>query len=193
MRKVLSVCVAVLTAIVVMTGCGSAKQENPMEGTLGKVAVNIEGTISAVDGDEITLDNGKVVVISKDTVFAGDPDTNSQVSNEFAVGNFIQGYTSENPDAEKVTATNIYINEAPMTTGGKIVINYEGTVASANENGVVLDNGQVVGFDENTVFTDVNGTVGQPELKAGSYIQGYTEDDAAATEITAKRVHIVVY
>lgn len=193
MKKVLSVCMVALTAIAVMTGCGSAKQEKPTMGTSGKVVVNIEGTISAVDGDELTLNSGKVVVISEDTVFAGDPDTNSQVSDEFAVGNFIQGYTSEDPEAEKVTATKIYINEAPKKTGGKIVINYEGAVASVSEEGVVLDNGQVVVFDENTVFTDVNGTVENPELKAGSYIQGYTEDDAAAAEITAKRVHIVVY
>ena len=82
--------------------------------------------------------------------------------------------------------------EKPSTgVAGKIVVNIEGTVDSVNENGVVLENGQVVIFNTNTIFTDVNGTVENPELTEGDYIQGYTEDDATAAEVTAKRVHIV--
>ncbi|MBQ8837328.1 MAG: hypothetical protein IJ002_07480 [Clostridia bacterium] len=81
--------------------------------------------------------------------------------------------------------------KAEQPTAGKVVVNFEGTVADVGENSVTLDNGQTVVFDSETVFTDASGTVENAVLSAGDYIQGYTADEPDATEITAKRVHIV--
>lgn len=77
-------------------------------------------------------------------------------------------------------------------TTGKLVINFEGMVSDVEESCITLDNGQNVIFDEETIFTDVNGTVENPALTVGDYIQGYTENDPSDAEITAKRIHIVV-
>lgn len=192
-KKVMSVGMGALMAFAMLIGCGKATETKQDTGVSGKVVVNIEGTITAVNGDEITLDSGKVLVISEDTVFAGDVDTNNQVSDKIGVGNFIQGYTSDDPSADKVTADKIYSNVAPQRTGGKLVINFEGTIASIADNRIILDNGQVVILSESTIITDVNGTVENATLAEGGYIQGYTANDPAAAEITAQRVHIVTY
>ena len=76
---------------------------------------------------------------------------------------------------------------------GKIVVNFEGTVVAVDENSVTLDNGQTVVFDEDTVFTDVNGEVENAVLAEGDLVQGYTADEPTAEKITAQRVHIVVF
>lgn len=193
MKKAVSLCLVALMAFALFTGCGNTADTKPDEGATGKVVVNIEGTVTAVNGGEITLDSGKVVVISEDTAFASDPDTNAPISDVIAVGNFIQGYTGDDPSADQVTASRIYSNTAPQRTGGKIVINFEGTVSSVDENRITLDNGQVVIFDESTTFTDVNGTVEHAALTVGDHIQGYTGDDPASAEVTAQRIHIVVF
>ena len=73
--------------------------------------------MTAVDGDRITLKDGKVILITDDTAFGGDPDTNNVVSDNIQVGNFIQGYTEDDTDAEKVTANRIWTNETPTITG----------------------------------------------------------------------------
>ncbi len=192
-KKVVTMCMGALMALAVVTGCGNATEAKQDEAKGGKVVVNIEGTVSAVNGDEITLDSGKVIVISDDTVFAGDLDTNNQVSDNIGVVNFIQGYTSDDPSSDKVAADKIYSNVAPQRTGGKIVINFEGMVESVVDNRITLDNGKVVIINESTIFIGVNGTVENVTLTEGDYIQGYTENAPAATEITAKRVHIVTY
>lgn len=191
MKKVVTMCLAAMMALVMLIGCGNAAPTEPDVKPTGKVVVNIEGTVTAVADGEITLDSGKVVVISEDTVFAGDPDTNNQVSDQINVGNFIQGYTSDDPSLDKVNAAKIYANRAPQRTGGKIVIDFEGTISTVDGNRITLDNGKIVLVDGNTVYTDANGTVEAPALEAGDYIQGNTDDDPAATEVTARRVHIV--
>lgn len=89
---------------------GKANSDTANGAQTNKVVVNFEGKVTAVNGDEVTLENGKVIVISSDTVFAGDPDTNHEVSEKIAVGNFIQGYTEDDPAASEVTASRIYIN-----------------------------------------------------------------------------------
>ncbi|MBQ8638645.1 MAG: hypothetical protein IJ468_05705 [Lachnospiraceae bacterium] len=193
MKKMVGMCLVALTTCAMLIGCGSSSTKTPDEAKSGKVVVNIEGTVSAVNGNEITLDSGKVVVITDDTVFAGDPDTNSQVSDKIDVGNFVQGYTSDDLSQDKVNASRIWSNEAMQRTGGKIVINFEGVVASVDEDSVTLDNGQVVRFSDSTIVTDVNGAVNDAVFAEGGFIQGFTENDPTDEEITAKRIHIVVY
>lgn len=118
MKKMICSCMAALTMLFALAGC-SAGRTAPSAGAggapTGKVVVNFEGTIAAIDGDTVTLDNGKIVVVSSDTVFAGDPDTSLAVSEELQVGRFIQGYTDDDPDAAQVSAKRIYYN-APAQT-----------------------------------------------------------------------------
>ena len=82
-----------------------------------KPVINFEGVVTAVDGDRITLKDGKVILITDDTAFGGDLDTNNVVSDNIRVGNFIQGYTEDDTDAEEVTANRIWTNETPTITG----------------------------------------------------------------------------
>lgn len=82
-----------------------------------KPVINFEGVVTAVDGDRITLKDGKVILITDDTAFGGDLNTNNVVSDNIQVGNFIQGYTEDDTDAEKVTANRIWTNETPTITG----------------------------------------------------------------------------
>ena len=89
MKKLLAACLAAVMAFGTLTACGSNASVTPDGGTTGKVVVNIEGTVTEVNGNELTLDSGKIVVISADTVFAGDRDTNNAVSEDIAVGNFV--------------------------------------------------------------------------------------------------------
>ena len=133
------------------------------------------------------MDNGKGVVISSDTVFAGDSDTNNAVNEEIVVGNFIQGYTEDDPDAEKVTAVRIYCNCA-VRTGGKIVINFEGKVVSVEKDRIILEGGQEILISDNTVYSIASGVVENIILSEGDTIQGYAEEGTAA-----ERVHRIAY
>lgn len=185
MKKIVSLCLAALMMFGVMTACGSNAAANQEERTTGKVVVNIEGTVAAVNGDEVTLEGGKVVIISDDTVFAGDPDTGNAVSEEILVGNFIQGYTADDPDAEKVSAGKIYCNSF-VRTGGKIVVNFEGTVAAVEGDRVALEDGQEILISDETVFSIASGVVEGAVLSEGDAIQGHAGEDGCAT-----RVHII--
>ena len=82
-----------------------------------KPVINFEGVVTAVDGDRITLKDGKVILITDDTAFGGDLNTNNVVSDNIQVGNFIQGYTEDDTGAEEVTANRIWTNETPTITG----------------------------------------------------------------------------
>lgn len=185
MKKIVSLCLAALMMFGVMTACGDNAAANQEERTTGKVVVNIEGVAAAVNGDEVTLEGGKVVVISDDTVFAGDPDTGNAVSDEILVGNFIQGYTADDPDAERVTAGKIYCNSA-VRTGGKIVVNFEGTVAAVEGGRITLEDGQEIQISGDTVYSIASGIVEQVILSEGDAIQGHVGEDGCAT-----RVHII--
>ncbi|MBQ8687831.1 MAG: hypothetical protein IJ512_04700 [Ruminococcus sp.] len=195
MKKFASICMVSLMALSALVGCSAddtANSENASGAPTGKVVVNFEGTVTAINGDEITLENGKIVVISSDTVFAGDPDTNNAVSEEIAIGNFIQGYTEDDPDSEQVSADKIYCNMA-VRTGGKLVINFEGRVSAIENDRITLENGQVILVSDDTVFSIASGVVENVILSEGYSIQGYTEGDPAASEVTASRIHIIAY
>ena len=187
MKKIASLCLAAMMLVGALTACGNNTAATPNSGTTGKVVVNIEGTVTAVNGSEITLGSGKIVVITSDTVFAGDPDTNNAISEAIVVGNFIQGYTADDPDAEKVSAGKIYCNSA-VRTGGKLVINFEGTVAAVEGDRITLENGQEILISDDTVFSIASGVVENVILSEGHTIQGYAEDGASAS-----RVHIITH
>ena len=67
--------------------------------------------------------------------------------------NFVQGYTKDDPDAERVAADKIYCNTAVQPGGGKLAVNFEGTVASVEETRITLENGQVILVTDDTVFS----------------------------------------
>lgn len=195
MKKMACICMVALMALSALVGCstaGTTSSDNESGTPTGKVVVNFEGTVTGISGDEVTLENGKIVVISSNTVFAGDPDTNNAVSKEIVVGNFIQGYTEDDPDAEKVSAEKIYCNAA-VRTGGKLVINFEGKVAAVEDDRITLDNGQTILISSDTVFSIASGVVENVIVSEGYNIQGYTEDDPTTPEITASRIHIIAY
>lgn len=190
-KKIVCTCLIAFMSLAVLTGCSTDEMpasEIVSEAPTGKVVVNFEGVVTAVNGDEVTLENGKIVVISSDTVFAGDTDIGNGVSEEILVGNFIQGYTKDNTENEKVSAGKIYCNAAAQPGGGKLVINFEGKVASVEENSVTLENGQVILITDDTVFSIPSGVVENVILSEGYRIQGYAEDETAAS-----RIHIMGY
>ena len=158
--------------------------------TAGKVVVNFEGVVTQVDGDVITLDNGKQITISAETEFAGDPDTGNRVDEQIAVGNYLQGYTAGDASAQQMTAHKIYVNDAPQRTGGKIVIHFEGTIESVKDGCITLQNGVTLHMDESTFVTDAAGGTVQDALYEGVVIQGSVQDPDAQVW-TAKRIHIV--
>lgn len=97
-------------------GCGGQKADSPNKGADnatvsqaaasagGKMVVNFEGRVTKVDGDTVTLEDGKVVRIS-DTTTVSAPDGSET---EISVGDYIQGY-SENPDGDEIDAVRILI------------------------------------------------------------------------------------
>lgn len=190
-KKIACTCLIAFMSLAALTGCSADEMpasEIVSEAPTGKVVVNFEGVVTAVNGDEISLENGKIVVISTDTVFVGDPDTSNGVSEEILVGNFIQGYTKDNIENEKVSAGKIYCNVEVQPGGGKLVINFEGKVASAEENSVTLENGQIILITDDTVFSIPGGVVENVILSEGYRIQGCAED-----ETVASRIHIMGY
>ncbi len=83
-----------------------------------KIAINIEGIVTAVEGNKITLDSGKVVFITDETAF----ETQNvgeivPIDSEILVGNFIQGFTLDDENLDEVTALVINSNgvlDAPI-------------------------------------------------------------------------------
>lgn len=195
MKKLICIGMAALVALLALVGCSTEYTGNSANAggtSASKVVVNFEGTVTAVNGDEVMLENGKIVVISSDTVFAGDPDTNNAVSKEIVVGNFIQGYTKDDPDSKRVSADKIYCNAA-VRSGGKIVVNFDEKVAAVEGDRITLENDQVVLISDDTVFSIASGVVENVILSEGNQIQGYTEDDPTASEFTASHIHIIAF
>lgn len=176
--------VAACFAVAAALGFGMLQEETPADpqATIGmKPVINFEGVVAEVDGEKITLKDGKVIRITEDTVFMGDPDTGNAVGEEILAGNFIQGYT-EDADAEEIVAGKIWTNDRP-SGGGKRVINFEGRVVKAAPDQLTLDNGKVVHITADTAVTASDGSAA--EVAEGDYIQGYAED-AEADEVTAQ-------
>ncbi len=188
MKKTLCALGAIsLLTVSLLTGCSAGAADTPKGNTALKPVINIEGVVTAVDEGTVTLDSGKVVLITEETQFAPDPDGDSAVSKDIAVGNLIQGYTADDPDAEKVTASRIWTNTAPTGgKGGKLAVNFEGRVAAVEGGKVTLEDGRVVLTDGANVFAPDGSTAG---IAVGDYIQGYAENPQDG-EIAAQSILI---
>ena len=210
MKKIFIMSLAAVLSLSLLAGCTGKKQNGtPAGGQTGtpsvarpasdyvggptggkpaqKVEVNFEGVVAAVEDDTITLADGKIIVITDETSFASDPDSDRTISDEIAVGNYIQGYTTDDANADKVTASNIWTNDAP-TTGGKMAVNFEGRVAAVEDGKVTLEDGTVILTDGADIAAP-DGSAGK--ISAGDYIQGYAEDPDAA-ELNATAILITV-
>ena len=156
---------------------------------VGKVAVNFGGVITEIQGRSVTLDSGKTVLVTEDTRFGG-PGIEGEVSGEFAVGNYIQGFTADDSGAAQITAARICANLAPAFAPGRIMVNYEGRITAVDGNRVTLDNGKTLIITRDTVFSIPQGVVERVILTEGQYIQGYTPDNPEDSELTAARLHV---
>ena len=123
MKKAITVGLVFALALAALAGGGVNQEEESHrsggEGYTGgpawgkpaqKVVVNFEGIVSSVEDGTITLEDGTVVLLTDDTAFGGDPDTGNTVSEDIQPGNFIQGYTEDQPGAGPLTAENIWAN-----------------------------------------------------------------------------------
>ena len=178
---------AACLALVAVLGVGMFHNHTTNEEpTIGmKPVINFEGVVTAVDDNSVTLKDGKIILITENTKFMSDPDTDNVVSEDILVGNFIQGYTEDDTTAAEITASKIWTNEGRTAGGGKRVINFEGRVAKVEQGSVILDNGKIVKLVEDTTVTHPDGS--SAEIAVGDYIQGYAEN-AENSEITAKYI-----
>lgn len=115
----------VIMMITISVGCSGAtvktgvneiantgEMSNNTNGAMADILINIEGIVAKVDGNKITLDTGQVILITDDTAF----ETQNigevvKVMGGIEVGNFIQGYTSVDSEADEVIADIINTNE----------------------------------------------------------------------------------
>lgn len=168
---------SLLTASLLAGCAGKGNTSVQSSAAAQKPVINFEGVVTSVDNGTFTLDNGKVIVINNQTEFAPDPDSTGDVDQNIAVGNYIQGYTSDNTDSKELTAEHIWANLAP-TTGSKIAVNFEGRVASISDDTAVLEDGTVVRINKSTSIQAPDGN--ETSVSADDYIQGYAEDPTAA-------------
>lgn len=106
-----------------------------------KIAIKVEGVVTAVDGDTITVEDGTVFTITDETVFGVNEDHTDgvkEVSEEIASGNHIQGYLNGGN-----TAKTIYVNNAPASSG-KIRVDFEGVAAAVDGSVFTLEDGRTV-------------------------------------------------
>ena len=86
-------------------------------------------------------------------------------------------------------------NQPDQPDGGgnqKVVINFEGTVSAVKDGLITLEDGTVVRITEDTVFggdPDSNNAVSR-DIQPGSFIQGYTADNAKDGPVAAGHIWI---
>lgn len=82
------------------------------------------------------------------------------------------------------------VSSEENTINLKPVINFEGVVTAVEGNRVTLESGTIILITENTEFAgdpDTGNAVSK-EIFVGNYIQGYTEDNIDAAEVTANKI-----
>lgn len=185
-KNIFALGIASVLALSLLAGCSGQKAGTPDTGDAArKPVVNFEGVVTAAEDGTLTLDSGKTVVITDRTEFAPDPDSDGTVSRDIAVGNYIQGYTADGADDEKVTAENIWTNTVPA--GGKMAVNFEGRVSAAEDGRVTLEDGRTVLISGSTSVAAPDGTAA--DIAAGDYIQGYA-DNPEDSELNARSILI---
>ena len=115
MKRIVLLSIASMMTFGMLTGCSgqsdstppstvSAVEDAPTTTMTGKISVNFEGRVSKVEAGRITLDTGKVVLISEQTEIK---DPQGQAT-EISVGDYIQGYATD-PESAELDAQNILI------------------------------------------------------------------------------------
>ncbi len=66
--------------------------------------MNFEGRVSAVENEKVVLENGKIIIITSETVITTPDGSFSEV----AAGDYIQGYT-EDPTGNEILANYVLI------------------------------------------------------------------------------------
>lgn len=188
MKKLISLGILSALALSLLAGCSAqAQQPDRTDTTNQKPVISFEGTVAAVKDGVVTLEDGAAVLITEDTVFGGDPDSDNAVSRDIQPGNFIQGYTPDDTKDSPVTAQRIWTNQPQ--SGGKLRINFEGRVTQADGGLLTLDSGKAVRMGKETVVERFDGA--PAEIAVGDYIQGYAADPDAA-ELEALRILVTI-
>lgn len=196
MKKFIALAVVATMSLSMFIGCTKStdpKNETKTEDTKpnAKIMVNLEGTVTEIDGDKIKLDD-QWVVIDDDTVFSDDPDNGSKpVSKDFQIGNFVQGYTEDSGDLVKALAINV---NRPGKISAKVAVNISGEITEIKDDGKMIKvDGLWVIITDDTDFSDDPDNGRQPvskDLKVGNRIAGFTMDDLeGATEVTAYAIY----
>lgn len=194
MKKHIAFCMlATLLTFSLLTGCAQKPTgDGSDEQASTKPVISFEGVVTDVTDGVVTLENGQKIQITEDTAF-GDLDAQDAVSSDIRPGNYIQGYTTDDADAEQVTAGNIWTNEAAPEdeeTLSKPVINFEGRVAAVKDGTVVLEDGKEIRITADTVFggdPDTQNEVSS-DIQPGNYIQGYSSDALDDAQRTASHI-----
>lgn len=188
MKKLISLGILSALALSLLAGCSAqAQQPDRTDTTNQKPVISFEGTVAAVKDGVVTLEDGAAVLITEDTVFGGDPDSDNAVIRDIQPGNFIQGYTPDDAKDGPVTAQRIWTNQ-PQSSG-KLSVNFEGRVTALEDGLISLDSGKTVRVGEETVVERFDGA--SAEIAVGDYIQGYAADPDAA-ELEALRVLVTI-
>ncbi len=158
-----------------------------------KIAINIEGIVTEVDGDKITLDNGQTVIITDETAFeTQNIGETVPIDSEILVGNFIQGFTLDDETLDEVTALVINSNGILEMPTGSVIVNIEGIITEVSEDGnsFLLDNGKWIEITKDTELgiTGPNATPKDEQyfeetFRVGNSIAGFTEDINAETVV----------
>ena len=194
MKKHIAFCMlATLLTFSLLTGCAQKPTgDGTDEQASTKPVISFEGVVADVTDGVVTLENGQKIQITEDTAFGGDPDTQNEVSSDIQPGNYIQGYTADDADAEQVTAGNIWKNEAATDdeeTLYMLDVNFEGRVAAVKDGLVVLEDGKEIRITADTAFGDPH-TQNEvsSDIQPGNYIQGYSADALDDVQRTASHI-----
>ena len=194
MKKHIAFCMlATLLTFSLLTGCAQKPTgDGTDEQASTKPVISFEGVVADVTDGVVTLENGQKIQITEDTAFGGDPDTQNEVSSDIQPGNYIQGYTTDDADAEQVTAGNIWKNEAATDdeeTLYMLDVNFEGRVAAVKDGLVVLEDGKEIRITADTAFGDPH-TQNEvsSDIQPGNYIQGYSSDALDDAQRTASHI-----
>ena len=193
MKKHIAFCMlATLLTFSLLTGCAQKPTEDGSdEQASTKPVISFEGVVTDVTDGVVTLENGQKIQITEDTAF-GDLDAQDAVSSDIRPGNYIQGYTADDADAEQVTAGNIWTNEAATDDEESLYmlsVNFEGRVAAVKDGLVVLENGKEIRITADTAFGDPH-TQNEvsSDIQPGNYIQGYSSDALDDAQRTASHI-----
>lgn len=179
----------------------------------GKVAVNIEGTISEVSADGKSFKVGDLWVTITDQTKMGSneptatPPSEELLQKEFKAGNIVAGFTSQDVSTGKVTADVIYNNMAPAAqtentaatppSKGKMAANINGEITEVSADGKSFKVGDLWVTVSDDTKLGIDGPNAAPpseellqkEYKVGNFVSGFTTDDVSTGKVRATRIY----